>query len=97
MVHNYEQHWSTLTAEQADGFQSIEDSAWQAEAMECQQAMLQLQQVEQARLSTAQLDSPEQLVALYHPAKAMAYKQLAEGTPVQTPKEGPLLQVLKTE
>ena len=68
--------------------QSVEESAWQAAAMECQQAIRRLQQVKQARLSTAQVDAQEQLVALYHPAKAWAFKQLAEGTPAVDTQEG---------
>ena len=63
-----------------DGFRSIEESAWKAAAMECQQAMLQLQQVEQTQHNATQLNGPEQLVAPYHPAKAMAFRQLAQGT-----------------
>ena len=81
-VHNaHEQHWGTLTKTELCGLQSIEDSAWQAATMECQQALLQLQQVKQTQHNAAQLNAPEQLVALYHPTKAMAFRQLAEGTP----------------
>ena len=37
--------------------------------------------MKQAQLGTAKFDSPEQWVALFHPAKAMAFRQLAGGTP----------------
>ena len=46
----------------------------------CTEALQQLQEAQRIQRSTKQTDTPVQLVQQYHPAKAMAFRQAAEGT-----------------